>query len=136
LGPDDIVPCVTPRDEHYCIKSGCISKNWAVSRQTEDKYTSLVSEGRFEEALAFYKTSGKIFRSHMDIKSIRLKMRRLGLTPEQFFYFTIDRNPFTFMLSSLLYSNAAYNNASQPRRIGNKNSLLFSNFWTILTRFS
>jgi hypothetical protein len=53
----------------------------------------------------------------MDIKAIRSTMKRIGLHPEQFFYFTIDRNPYTFMLSSIFYSNATYNNAHQPRRV-------------------
>lgn len=109
MGPDDIVPAVTPRDEFHCAKRKCFSRNYLVSSEDEETYTRLVLSNDFDAASSFLKDRKKIFTSHMGYGQIANALKRRGKSIEDFFVFTIDRHPYSWLISMARYDNARYN---------------------------
>ncbi len=108
-GDDDIVPCVTPRDEYYSAMRGEHSKNYAANAADEKRYTELVLAGSFEEAMAHLQAMDTKYVSHMNITRIDNIVREHGYTLDDFYKFTIDRHPYSWMISSVAYNNTKYN---------------------------
>lgn len=109
LGSDDIVPAVTPRDEFYCAKQDAFSRNYLARPEDESRYTELVLDGRFDEAASFLGSCKKRASSHMSYPQIRKLMKKEGCNIQDFWVFTIDRHPYDWLLSMLLYDNTSYN---------------------------
>ena len=120
-GPDDIVPCVTPRDEYYSAVKGHYSKNYAANPDDEKRYTELVLEKRFEEAMSFLKDMDKKHNSHMKISRIKRIVEERGLRLDDFYKFSIERHPYNWVISSVSYSNRKYHQGTlepmEPQRI-------------------
>lgn len=108
-GPDDIVPAVTPRDEFWSLLEGQFSRNYLKDPAQEQHYTDLVSKKEYEAAADFLKSEKKLASSHMGYKKIKNIISRKGLNIDDFFVFTIERHPYSWMLSKVLYSNERYN---------------------------
>lgn len=109
LGDDDVVPAVTPRDEFYCASKGAFSRNYLVNSDNEAMYTGLVLEGRFDEAAKFLQSCKKLASSHMSFFQIQKLLERKGFSTDDFWVFTIDRHPYDWLLSTILYDNSLYN---------------------------
>ncbi|MBB3142613.1 hypothetical protein [Halomonas organivorans] len=109
VGDDDIVPAVTPRDELYSAANGCYSKNYLLDRSKESVYTGLVLDGRFEDATKFLSLEKKLASSHMTYERIEKILSSRGLDIADFYTFTIDRHPYSWVLSNCLYDNKKYN---------------------------
>lgn len=109
LGSEDIVPAVTPRDEFYCAKQGATSRNYLARSKDEFTYTALVLDGRFDEAASFLRSCKKRASSHMGYSQIRKLVEKAGYNIKDFWIFTIDRHPYDWLLSMLLYDNSSYN---------------------------
>ena len=108
-GPNDIVPCVTPRDEYYSASQGHFSKNYAENPNDEKIYTQLVLDKKFEQAMAFLQKIDKKYISHMNTKKIKNIVEAHGYNYDDFFKFTIERHPYTWMISMAAYNNKKYN---------------------------
>jgi len=108
-GQEDIVPCVTPRDELFSIAQGHPARNYARNREDELRYAELVSQERFDDAMEHLKRIDKKYVSHMDARRLKVIVEELGYRFEDFYRFTIDRHPYTWMISSAAYNNAKYN---------------------------
>ncbi|HZD39830.1 MAG TPA: hypothetical protein VE131_03855, partial [Terriglobales bacterium] len=100
-GPDDIVPCVTPRDELYSALRGEYSKNYAYDPSDEREYTRLVVERDFDGAMNFLKKMEKKYVSHMDASRLHAIVEELGYSPSAFHKFTIERHPYSWVISSV-----------------------------------
>lgn len=109
LGEADIVPAVTPRDEFYCASRGAFSRNYLASSANERKYTELVLQKRFEDAANFLQTCRKRASSHMTYRQIQKVLENRRHKIEDFWIFTIDRHPYDWLLSTILYDNSSYN---------------------------
>lgn len=119
LGNEDIVPAITPRDEFYCAKQGATSRNYLDRREDESRYTDLVLDCRFDEAASFLGRCSKRASSHMSYSQIRELLRKNGFNIEDFWVFTIDRHPYEWLLSMLLYDNVSYNRTGDALSIRN-----------------
>lgn len=108
-GADDIVPCVTPRDEYHSAVNGHYSKNYAVDSNDEAEYTRLVLAEQFDQAMAFLKGMAKRHVSHMDIARIKALVEEHGYSLGDFYVFTIERHPYSWVVSSSAYNNRLYN---------------------------
>jgi hypothetical protein len=108
-GDNDIVPAVTPRDELYSAKQDDFSKNYLKNKSNEIFYTELVMSGDYDKAVDFLSKQKRIAFSHMDYEGVINLLKRLGEDPSRFYYFTIDRHPYSWLLSSALYNNTEYN---------------------------
>ena len=109
LDKEDIVPAITPRDEFYCAKQGASSRNYLDCREDETKYNDLVIDGHFDEAALFLRSCKKRASSHMNYSQIRRIVEEKGFKIDDFWIFTIDRHPYDWLLSMLLYNNSSYN---------------------------
>lgn len=109
LGDDDIVPAVTPRDEFFCAQRGAFSRNYLARSADELKYTELVLQGRFDDAAHFLKSCKKVATSHMSYAQLKKTVERKGHKISDFCVFTIERHPYDWLLSMLLYDNSSYN---------------------------
>ena len=112
VGSGDIVPCVTPRDELFSIQQGLPAQNYAEHPEDEQRYTKLVSEQRFDEAMAFLKGIRKKYVSHMNAARLKTIVEQHGFQYEDFYRFTIDRHPYSWMISSAAYNNTKYNSGT------------------------
>ncbi len=108
-GDNDIVPAVTPRDEHFSAEQGNFSKNYLRNRDDEVIYTELVMSGDYDRSVEFLSKQRKIAFSHMGYDRVIDLIKKNGEDPESFYYFTIDRHPYSWLLSSVLYNNSEYN---------------------------
>lgn len=108
-GPDDIITCITPRDEYVAASQGLFSRNYAVRKEDEELYTELVLAKKFEEALEHLKMIPTKFKSHIPAKLVRQEVSMLGLDFDDFYTFSIDRHPYSWILSKALYNNTLYN---------------------------
>jgi hypothetical protein len=108
-GEDDIVPCVTPRDEYYSAIRGDFSKNYAVRKSDEEKYTKLVLEGKFDAARDFLQGVETRYVSHMNAERLKSIVEEHGYKYEDFYKFTIERHPYNWMISGVSYNNTKYN---------------------------
>jgi hypothetical protein len=109
-GPDDVVTPTDPRDEQYCAANGWTSRNYAYDPDAEARYTELVLAGRLDAAAEFNRALRKRYDGHMRAREIR---RRLGRQRFAGFYrFSIERNPFTWLVSIAAYDKAAYRDGS------------------------
>jgi hypothetical protein len=108
-GDDDIVPAVTPRDEHYMALENSFSRNYLKDKSQEVVYTEIVLSGAFEQAAEFLSQQKKIAYSHMTYEKVRNLIESLGYSTSDFYIFTIDRHPYSWLLSNVTYSNAQYN---------------------------
>lgn len=109
-GEEDIIPAVTPRDEHYSAKLGLYSRNYSTSKNDEKAYTDLVLSGKYEDAMHFRKDCMSVnYGSHMGIKKIEKIIKVKGLDLSDFYKFSIDRNPFSWLISRASYKNNEYN---------------------------
>lgn len=111
-GEGDIVPAVTPRDEYYSAVDGLFSKNYLKTRDEEKKYTDLVLNKEFKLAAEYLKEARKLASSHMGYQKICDIVKRNGCSIDDFFVFTIERHPYSWLLSKVLYSNEKYNSGS------------------------
>lgn len=112
-GDDDIVPAVTPRDEHYSAAQGDFSKNYLKVKENESVYTEFVMAGEYDKAVDFLSNQKKIAYSHMDYDYAESLIVRYGYKPSDFYFFTIDRHPYFWLLSSVLYNNSQYNSTGK-----------------------
>lgn len=78
-GAYDIVPAVTPRDEHYCASRGHMSKNYLKVAANEQVYTDLVLAGKYDEAANFLSGQKKSASSHMDYNCCKNLIELSGL---------------------------------------------------------
>ncbi|ALM52816.1 hypothetical protein [Halomonas huangheensis] len=108
-GENDIVPAVTPRDEFYSSKKGFFSKNYLRDKESESYYTDLVLDGRFEEAAEYLASQKALAPSHMKYARIKSIVENMGYDIKDFFVFTVDRHPYSWVVSSVLYNNSRYN---------------------------
>jgi len=106
-GPDDIIACVTPRDEFYSASEGHFSKNYARHKADEEHYTELVLEQKFEEAIQLSRNMKKNYASHMTARTVRRKLGRRDYS--DFYKFAIERHPHSWLISLAAYENRAYN---------------------------
>tara|TARA_B000000460_G_C21499384_1_gene385599 strand:- start:307 stop:876 length:570 start_codon:yes stop_codon:yes gene_type:complete len=112
LSKDDISAAVTPRDELYSIERGLPAQNYLRSKDDELMYSSLCKERKFDDAIEFLSQSKKIISSHASSKVIRNIIERRGVeTAEDFFIFTVERHPYSYLLSRAKYNNRLYNSA-------------------------
>ncbi len=106
-GPQDVVAPLTPRDECYCAELGLHARNYARDPADEATYRQLVLSGDFEAALAYHRTLRKRFGSHMPA---RILARRLGRRRFSGLYrFSIERDPFSWLVSMARHDTRAYN---------------------------
>jgi len=108
-GRDDIVPAVTPRDEHSMLLSGNFSKNYLRDKSQEQQYIDLVMQGQYEDATKFLSSQKKIAFSHMGYKKVVELIGKYGYNVSDFFIFTIERHPYSWLLSNVTYDNFQYN---------------------------
>lgn len=108
-GAEDVVTQLTPRDEKWCAEQGWPSRNYAVSREVECQYVELCQAGKFDEALKFIESAKRIYVNHMPAHKVKQVLERQGYRWEDFYSFSIERHPYSWMLSYLLYDNASYN---------------------------
>lgn len=104
----DIVTPLVPRDEQWCVERGLQSHNYSSSRELETRYMELSRLGEFEAAMELLKEMPRQFVNHMPAAKIKLILERRGYRWEDFYSFTIDRHPYSWLLSVLLYNNEAY----------------------------
>ena len=119
-GPDDIVPCVTPRDEYFSARKGDFSKNYADSNTEEQRYTDLVLAEDFEGAMQYLQSIKPKYVSHMRIGRVEKAITDLGYQLSDFYSFTIERHPYSWMVSSVAYNNARYNSGTLAPMPSNK----------------
>lgn len=106
-GPGDIVTPLTPRDEHYCAGLGLHARHYARDPADEAKYRALVLNGEFDAALAHNRQVRKRYASHMPA---RILSRRLGRQAfSRLFRFSLERNPFSWLVSVAAHDTEAYN---------------------------
>ena len=108
-GEEDIITYVTPRDEDYSIQRGYPSRNWACDKRDEERYMTLVSDQQYDDAMQFLNSVKKKYTNHMTAKQLYAAMRSDGLNYEDFYKFSIDRHPYTWMISMASYNNKKYN---------------------------
>lgn len=104
----DVVTQLTPRDEKWCVERGFRSGNYAQEREVEHQYMQLCLAGCFEEALHLAQSVKRFYVGHMPAAKIKLMLERQGYRWEDFYSFTVERHPYSWLLSVLLYDNAAY----------------------------
>lgn len=106
----DIVPCITPRDEYYCVERGLYSKNYSDNPEAESYFTDLVRMQKFNAASEFMQNEMNIiYHSHTPAKKAKSIIESKGHVWDDYFKFSIDRNPYSYMLSASSYNNKAYN---------------------------
>lgn len=107
---EDIIPCITPRDEYYCIERGLYSRNYSDNPEAEKHYTELVKMKKFDEASSFLLNEMNIiYHSHAPAKKAKSLINEKGYDWDDFYKFSIDRNPYSYVLSVSAYNNTAYN---------------------------
>ena len=104
----DVITKLTPRDEKWCVERGWPSGQYAADRQVEREYMQLCLDDRFEEARALAKSARFLYASHMPASKIKKVLESAGYHWEDFYSFTVERHPYSWLLSKLLYDNAAY----------------------------
>ena len=109
LGSEDVATYVTPRDEKWCVDRGWASRNYCASRADEERYASLCGAGDFEEALKSLRNIECQVYNHMPARDVKAYIESKGYKWSDFFSFTVDRDPYSWLLSMLLYNNAQYN---------------------------
>ena len=109
LGGDDIVPPTTPRDDYYALNNGWTTWNYAENVADEDEYTKLVAAEKFEQAIKHEGSTKKFFSTHMYARAIKPILEQRGHRWEDFLVFTIERHPYSWLLSGCLYDNRVYN---------------------------
>jgi hypothetical protein len=107
-GPNDVVTYITPRDEKWCADRGWRSKNYATKRDAESEYVRLCQSGAFDSALRHLKQVECVYVNHMPANDVKRLLEAGGHRWDDFYSFSIDRHPYTWLLSVLLYDNAAY----------------------------
>ena len=105
-GENDIVTPATARDEYHCASSGFYSQNYCSDPAEEARYTELVLARQLEEAQRFSDGMRKRYTSHMRAREIRRKLGRRDFAG--FFKFTIERNPYSWLVSIAAYDKKAY----------------------------
>ncbi|MGD8416859.1 MAG: hypothetical protein PVH91_07370 [Pseudomonadales bacterium] len=109
-GEDDIVTALTPRDELHCARAGHDARNYARRRADEVRYRELVLAGQLDEALEFSRAMRKVYDSHMTARRLR---RRLGRrTFGSLYRFTVERDPFSWLVSLAAYDSRAYHDGT------------------------
>lgn len=128
-GPDDIVSPLTPKDEQFCALRGLDARNYARNPADESRYRALVLAGDFPAALAFNRQLDKRYGAHMSAATL---VRRLGRRDfSRLFRFTIERNPFTWLVSIAAHDTQAYNTgAGGVPDVGS----IRQRMWTLLSR--
>jgi len=104
---DDIVPALGPRDEYFCAVAGHFSRNYAHSPADEESYTELVLAKRFDEAIQFSRNMKKEYDTHMTARQVRRKLGKRAFS--DFYSFSIERDPYSWLVSLVAYDNKAYN---------------------------
>lgn len=127
---NDIVPCITPRDEYYCVERGLYSRNYSDNPEAEQYYTDLVRMKKFDEAAKFILHEMNLtYHSHAPATKAKSVIESMGYEWDDFYKFTIDRNPYSYVLSASAYNNTAYNSGikiepDKDRIINNTKNLL------------
>lgn len=65
-------------------------------------------DGCFDEAMQLARLSKSLYGGHMPASKIKWMLECQGYRWEDFYSFTIERHPYGWLLSVLLYENAAY----------------------------
>lgn len=116
LGADDIATFVTPRDEYYAANHGLHSKNYAENPADEAKYLELVLDNKFDEAMRFIKDVDKKYTGHMRVGKLKAILEKDGHNIDDFFLFTVERHPYSWVLSRAMYNNTKYNQDAMKDR--------------------
>lgn len=112
-GPDDIIAAITPRDEFDAISSGLRSKNFFVNKADENAFYEAVAEREFAKAREILGSSKRYMSSHVDIKLLKKMVEKKGYDINEFYIFSIERHPYSWLVSNCRYNNTNYNdNAS------------------------
>lgn len=104
----DVVTQLTPRDEKWCVERGWCSGNYAAERESEREYMRLCLNERFDEAMRHIESAKRLYVGHMPASKLKRMLERQGYRWEDFHSFTVERHPYSWLLSKLLYDNAAY----------------------------
>ena len=113
LGEDDIASAITPRDESYAMVNDCNPRNYAENKADEDQFAKLVAAEEFEQAMTHLQNIKLSFVSHMAAFTVKRKLERKNYRWEDFFVFTVERHPYSWMLSNCLYDNKVYNQGKE-----------------------
>jgi hypothetical protein len=104
----DVVTQLTPRDERWCAERGLLSGNYAAGREVEREYINLCLDERYDEAMQLAQSAKRLYAGHMPASKIKKMLESGGYRWEDFCSFTVERHPYSWLLSVLLYDNAAY----------------------------
>ncbi|RTQ97099.1 hypothetical protein [Halomonas nitroreducens] len=83
-----------------------------MNKEDEERYTDLVLREGFSGASEFLKGVKKLAASHMTYDRIKNIVERNGSNINGFYIFTIDRHPYSWLISQCLYSNEKYNSGA------------------------
>jgi len=108
---EDIVTQLTPRDERWCAERGFLSSNYAADPKVESEYIRLCLAGLLDEALELSKSTKRLYVPHMSVSKIKQMLELKGFCWDDFHSFTVERHPYSWLLSVMLYDNAAYHKA-------------------------
>lgn len=109
LGKHGIATQLTPRDEKWCADRGLPSQNYSSSPPLESQYIALCQSGEYEAALHCLKGAKRTYVSHMPAHKVKATLENSGHRWDDFLTFSIDRHPYSWLLSLLLYDNTRYN---------------------------
>jgi len=104
----DIVTQLIPRDEKWCAERGLWSGNYAADPKVESEYIRLCLAGFLDEALQLAQSARRLYVPHMSVAKIKKMLDLNGFCWEDFHSFTVERHPYSWLLSVMLYDNAAY----------------------------
>jgi hypothetical protein len=107
----DIVTQLTPRDEKWCAERGFFSGNYAADSKVEGEYIRLCLAGLLDEALELSQSAKRLYVPHMSVSKIKKMLELKGFCWDDFHSFTVERHPYSWLLSVMLYDNSAYHKA-------------------------
>lgn len=108
---EDIVTQLTPRDEKWCAERGFLSGNYAADPKVESEYIRLCLAGLLDEALELSQSAKRLYVPHMSVSKIKKMLELKGFCWDNFHSFTVERHPYSWLLSVMLYDNSAYHKA-------------------------
>lgn len=101
-GPSDVISPIQVPDEFELASQGLCAQNWASSRDIEKRYNELVLQPDFPGARSFKRSIApdeKLWGPHMNTSRIKRALRNMDYDYDDFFSFTIDRHPYSWVVS-------------------------------------
>lgn len=107
-GAEDVVTPVTPIDDAVLIAEGLVPRNYTKDDTTaEQRYVKTIEEGDHLAAMTLLKGINYRFKNHMTAKQIRSRLADSFWS--EAFKFTIERHPYSYVLSASGFSTQTYN---------------------------